>query len=416
MTEKRGEANGESEPLLSVRNLKKHYPVRSGLLRRVSGHVKAVDGVSFDVHEGETLGLVGESGCGKSTTATTVMGLEEPTEGEVRFDGSPVAGYDDEGRRTFPRRVQMVFQDPTTAFDPRMTVGQSVAEPLRVHGLHEDYARDVAEDLLERVGLSAADAEGYPDAFSGGEKQRIALARALTLDPDLLVVDEPVSALDASVQAEVLGLLDDLRSSFDLAVLFISHDLSVVREVCDRVGVMYLGEIVETAPTDALFADPRHPYTEALLSSIPLPEPGAELAVELSGDVPDPADPPAGCSFHTRCPRVVPPEEYEMSSETLAQVIALRRALAAGTVDDHADAAAVRAAFDLPATLEDPAAESVLADAATAVAAGDRETATERLAAFESVCRRRDPDLQTVGPGRQAACHHHDRETGWPEP
>ena len=400
-------------PLLAVRDVEKHYPIRSGLLRRVSGHVRAVDGVSFDVHGGETLGLVGESGCGKSTTARTVVDLEEPTAGEVRFDGVPVHDLDGEERDRFRRRVQMVFQDPTTAFDPRMTVGESVAEPLRIHGVHGEYARDIVEDLLERVGMSATDADDYPDAFSGGERQRIALARALSLDPDLLVLDEPVSALDASVQAEILALIKDLQSTYDLSVLLISHDLGVVREVCDRVAVMYLGEIVEVGPTEALFERPQHPYTETLLSSIPRPEPGASLPEDSDGDVPDPSSPPSGCSFHPRCPRVIPPDGTDLSTETTRRLVDLRGALTEGSVEDTTPGE-LRAAHDLPRNLPDESAEQTLAAALRRATEGDTDAAVESLSALESVCQHSDPGLQSVGDGRQAACHHHDRETDWP--
>ncbi len=403
----------EEDPLLAVRDLEKHYPIRSGLLRRVSGHVRAVDGVSFDVHEGEILGLVGESGCGKSTTARTIVDLEEATGGEVRFDGVPVSDLDGDRREAFRRRVQMVFQDPTTAFDPRMTVGESVAEPLRIHGVHGEYARDIVEDLLERVGMSAADADDYPDAFSGGERQRIALARALTLDPDLLVLDEPVSALDASVQAEILSLVEDLQATYELSVLFISHDLGVVREVCDRVAVMYLGEIVEVGPTETLFERPQHPYTEALLSSIPRPEPGASLPEGLDGDVPDPSTPPGGCSFHPRCPRVIPPDDTGLSPATTRALADLRRGLAEDAVEASTPAD-LRAAHDLPEQLPDERTERALADALGTAVEGDTAAAAERLSDVESVCQRSDPALQDVGDDRQAACHHHDRETEWP--
>jgi ATPase components of various ABC-type transport systems, contain duplicated ATPase len=406
--------DAESEPLLTVRDLEKHYPVRSGLLRRVTGHVQAVDGVSFDVREGETVGLVGESGCGKSTTATTLVRLEKPTGGEVRFDGVPVSELDSD---TFRRRVQMVFQDPTTAFDPRMTIGASVAEPLRIHGLHDDHARDVAEDTLERVGMAAADADSYPDAFSGGEKQRIALARALTLNPDLLVLDEPVSALDASVQAEILALINELQSAYDLSVLFISHNLSAVRQVCDRVAVMYLGEIVEVAPTEMLFESPQHPYTEALLSSIPRPEPDADLPTGLDGDVPAPEDPPSGCSFHPRCPRVIPPEGEgaDLSLKTTRGLVTLRRDLTARAVDGI-EPGDVRSAYDLPDELPDENAERTLASAVQAITDDDFETALDRLATVESVCERSDPTVQSVGDSRRTACHHHDSKHGtdWP--
>jgi peptide/nickel transport system ATP-binding protein len=407
MTEESG-----TDAILSVRNLEKHYPVRSGLLRRVTGHVKAVDGVSFDVHEGETVGLVGESGCGKSTTATSLLRLEEPTGGEVYFEGEDITEYGSDDEQAFRRRAQMVFQDPNSAFDPRMTVGESVAEPLGIHGLRDgDRQRRIVEDLLERVGLSADDADQYPHEFSGGQKQRIALARALILNPDLLVADEPVSALDVSVQAEILSLLDDLQSELGLSMLLISHDLGVVRQVCDRVGVMYLGELVEMAPTEELFANPQHPYTEALLASIPDPDPrNRGDAVELTGDVPDPSDPPSGCSFHPRCPRVVPPEGFDFPEDSFREVLDFRLAVENGDVDgdDFASPADVRDEFDLPPELPDSDADAVVSAAVGNVLAGDSEAAADRLGdAFETVCEREAPELVETDAGHPAACHLH---------
>ncbi|MFB6206186.1 MAG: ABC transporter ATP-binding protein [Haloglomus sp.] len=411
------QTDSETDPLLAVRDLEKHYPVRSGLLRRVTGQVKAVDGVSFDLRRGETLGLVGESGCGKSTTASTVLGLEEPTGGEVRFDGEPLSAYGDD-QRSFRRRAQIIFQDPNSAFDPRLTVGESVREPLEIHGFDDTTQTEpIVADILERVGLSAADADRYPHQFSDGQKQRLALARALVLDPDLLVADEPVSALDVSVQADVLSLLDDLRSELDLSMLFISHDLGVVRQVCDRVGVMYLGEIVELAPTEELFEHPQHPYTRALLDAIPDPDPrnrnrGADG--ELEGDVPDASNPPAGCSFHTRCPRVIPPDDYDLPTEVFRDVLDLRLDVERDDLDPDLTArgepAAIRAAYDLPSPLPDEDAESVLSAALESLAAGEQEAAVERLGdAFTSVCERAEPTRQTTEPGRSVACHlYHD--------
>ncbi|WP_232700893.1 ABC transporter ATP-binding protein [Halobacterium wangiae] len=402
--------------VLSVRDLEKHYPVRSGLLRRVTGHVKAVDGVSFDVSEGETVGLVGESGCGKSTTATSLLRLEEPTGGEVYFEGEDITEYDDDEQTEFRRRAQMVFQDPNSAFDPRMTVGESVAEPLGIHGLRdEERQQEIVTDLLERVGLSASDADRYPHEFSGGQKQRIALARALILNPDLLVADEPVSALDVSVQAEILSLLDDLQAELDLSMLLISHDLGVVRQVCDRVGVMYLGEMVEIGPTEELFENPQHPYTEALLASIPDPNPrNRGDAVELTGDVPDPSNPPSGCSFNTRCPHVVPPAAYDFPEGSFRQVLDFRLAAEHGDVsaDELDDGSDVRAAFDLPRKLPDPDAEAVLSNAVDDVVAGDVDAAADRLGdAFATICEQEQPELEATDAGHPAACHLHDADS-----
>jgi len=397
-----------SDALLAVEDLVKHYPVKRGLFRREVERVRAVDGVSFGLHRGETLGLVGESGCGKSTLATTVLQLETPTDGRVRFDGQDVTDQTKAERRRFRRRTGMVFQDPESSFDPRMTVGESVAEPLHIHGLRDTQRRRaIVDDLLDRVGLSPGDADRYPHEFSGGQKQRLALARALVLNPDLLVLDEPVSALDVSVQADILSLLGDLQAEFDLAVLFVSHDMSVVREVCDRVGVMYLGELVERAPTDALFDDPQHPYTRALLSSVPKPDPAQRGgAVELSGDVPDPANPPAGCRFHTRCPEVVQPDGYDLPQETWRAVYDLRVDVARETVGVGGESAtAIREEYGLPAPLPEPAAEAVLAEGLDHLADGDIAAADQRFAAFDTDCRATSPTLTELRGNHLGACH-----------
>jgi peptide/nickel transport system ATP-binding protein len=298
-----------SDSLLSVDGLKKYYADGSSLLDRLLGEepasVKAVDGVSFDVREGETLGLVGESGCGKSTTGETVLRLREPTAGEISFDGEDVRGMTDSRLTQFRRRAQIVFQDPFSSLDPRMTTGDIITEGLRIHDIADrEQRRETARDLLERVGLSADQIDRYPHEFSGGQRQRVGIARALAVDPDFVVLDEPVSALDVSVQAQILNLLDDLQEDFGLTFLFIAHNLGVVRHVCDRVAVMYLGEIVEIGPVEEIFDDPAHPYTKALLSSVPRASTDArdEEFTTLRGDVPSPRNPPAGCRFHTRCP------------------------------------------------------------------------------------------------------------------
>jgi len=292
--------------LLEVRGLTKHFPVRSGVLRRVVGHVQAVDGVDLQVDRGETLGLVGESGSGKSTTARLVLRLVEPTAGEVVFDGTDLTTLDRAAMGELRRRIQMVFQDPYASLSPRLTVAQIVGEPLSVHGRARGAARDErVVELLEQVGLDAAALDRYPHEFSGGQRQRIAVARALALEPDLVVCDEPVSALDVSIQSQVVNLLADLQERLGLAYLFISHDLSVVRHVSDRIAVMYLGRVVEEGPAAAVHDQPAHPYTQALLSAIPVPNPARQRArrrIVLQGDVPSPLDPPAGCRFHPRCP------------------------------------------------------------------------------------------------------------------
>ncbi|WP_153952598.1 ABC transporter ATP-binding protein [Halosegnis longus] len=400
------------DPLLAVEDLEKHYPIREGLLRRTTGHVKAVDGISFEVKAGETVGLVGESGCGKSTAAEAILRLQEPTGGTVRFDGEPVADHDSEARERFRRRTGVVFQDPNTAFDPRMTVAESVAEPLEIHGIDDaDRRRDIVAELLEGVGLGAGALDRYPDSFSGGQKQRIALARALVLNPDLLVADEPVSALDVSIQADILQLLEELSGELGLSVLFISHDLGVVREVCDRVVVMYLGEVVENAPVEELFESPQHPYTRALLGSIPDPDPTTESErADLTGDVPDPADPPSGCSFHPRCPAVIPTEGYEFAEGVFRSVLDLRLAVESGEVDPEAfdGKPAVRAAYDVPATLTDDEAEAELDAALDELLDGHEASAADRLAeTFTTVCERENPEPTADEEGRVAACHLH---------
>jgi oligopeptide transport system ATP-binding protein len=292
--------------LVEVQDLTKHFPVTKGMvLRRTVGQVKAVDGVSFTIEKGEALGLVGESGCGKSTIARLLLKLLAPTSGQVRFDGADLESLDRQAATRFRRRVQAIFQDPYSSLNPRMKVREIVGEPLYVHGVEKGagLARRV-DRLLERCGLPRRLADRYPHEMSGGQRQRVGIARALALEPELVVCDEPVSALDVSIQAQIINLLDDLRTERGLTYLFIGHDLSVVRHLCDRVAVMYLGKLVEIAGSDELFDHPCHPYTRALLSAVPLPDPAAEQAREhqvLPGEVPSPLNPPPGCVFHPRC-------------------------------------------------------------------------------------------------------------------
>jgi peptide/nickel transport system ATP-binding protein/oligopeptide transport system ATP-binding protein len=299
------------EPLVEVRDLVKHFPITQGILfQRAIGAVHAVDGVSLDVIEGETLGVVGETGCGKSTTGRLIVRLLEPTSGSIKYRGKEVAHLSRQQLRPMRREMQMIFQDPYSSLNPRKTVGSIIAEPFVIHGVEHDRAKRkrAVQDLMEQVGLNPEHYNRYPHEFSGGQRQRIGVARAIALRPKLIIADEPVSALDVSIQAQILNLLADLQRDLGLTIVFIAHDLSVVRHMCDRIAVMYLGKIVELAEADQLYDHPRHPYTGALLSAVPVPDP--RLARErdrvvLGGDVPSPTNPPQACRFHTRCPKFV---------------------------------------------------------------------------------------------------------------
>jgi peptide/nickel transport system ATP-binding protein len=303
------EPAAQSGNLVEVEELKVYFPIKSGLvLDRHVGDVRAVDGVTFSIERGETLGLVGESGCGKSTLGRALLLLYKPTAGRILFDGQDLTKLDSEGVRTLRRRMQMVFQDPFASLNPRHSIGRIVGEPLKTHGLADRKHADTrVRELLEVVGLPPDAVSRYPHEFSGGQRQRIGLARALSLNPDFIVADEPVSALDVSIQAQMINLFEELQREFKLTYLFIAHDLAVVRHISDRVAVMYLGKIVEVSPSSDLYDDPLHPYTISLLSAIPIPDPEVERArkpILLAGDLPSPANPPAACRFHTRCPYV----------------------------------------------------------------------------------------------------------------
>lgn len=293
-----------SETILEVKNLKKYFPVRKGLFLREVGQVKAVDDVSFSIRKGETLGLVGESGCGKSTLGRAVIRLYEPSGGSVEFKGKDFLSLSGGELRSERRQIQMIFQDPFASLDPRMTVGAILSEPFEIHGIGSgEFRKTRVKELLETVGLKASHINRYPHEFSGGQKQRISIARAIALEPSLIIADEPVSALDVSIQAQILNLMKDLQDKFNLTYLFISHDLSVIEHICDRVAVMYLGRIVEIASREDLYRNPSHPYTKALLASIPrIGEGKRKMKKSLTGEVPSPISPPSGCTFHPRCP------------------------------------------------------------------------------------------------------------------
>jgi oligopeptide/dipeptide ABC transporter ATP-binding protein len=294
----------DEQVLYSVKNVRKHFPIKGGLLQRVKSHVKAVDGITLDIYKGETLGVVGESGCGKSTLGRTILGLESLTEGELVFNGNNISKYSARQLKPFKKEMQMIFQDPYASLNPKQRIGDALEEALIIHTqLSAQARREKVIKLLNEVGLKEEHYERYPHEFSGGQRQRIGIARAISINPSFIVCDEPVSALDVSVQAQVIKLLKDLQEKHALTYLFVSHDLGVVRHLCNRVLVMYLGQMVELAPVEKLYENPTHPYTEALLSAIPRPVVGRKRErIRLTGDLPSPSNPPTGCPFHTRCP------------------------------------------------------------------------------------------------------------------
>jgi peptide/nickel transport system ATP-binding protein len=419
------------DPLLEVKGLKKHFDQADGFVDKLlgdTGAVRAVDGVDLTVDSGETLAVVGESGCGKSTLGRTLLKLDQPTAGTIRFDGDDVTDLSDREMRPYRQRMQIVFQDPLASLNPRQTVGQIVKAPLEVHGIGDDDAErtERMKTLLERVGLNAAHVDRHPGQFSGGQQQRVALARALSLEPDMLVADEPVSALDVSVQAQILSLLDDLQAEFGLALLFITHDLSVVRQIADRVAVMYLGEIVEVGAVDKLFADPRHPYTRSLLSAVPRIDPAARTdRVILEGTVPSPSDPPSGCRFHTRCPEIIPHDDWDGSQQAFRRAFTFRARVTNDEIDPDAVKDRLRAegsstrVEEVASGIVDGSfpgdfaelptdAQSAVRLAAAQLARGEDAAATETVReAFPSPCANEQPTPVDDGKGR-VSCHRVD--------
>lgn len=444
-------ATNTGEPLVELRNVSKHFGTSRGLVEWALGReptpVRAVDGVSLTIERGDVVGIAGESGCGKTTLGKLLVKLYEPTGGEIRFDGRNVADLSREEEARFRSRVQMVFQDPFQSLNPRMTVYDSVAEPLVVNGLIDDHRgrRERVIEVLSDVGLSPGEAyvDAFPNELSGGERQRVAIARALVVDPEFVVCDEPVSMLDASIRAGVLNLMKELREEYGLTYVFISHDLSLVRYMCDETAIMYLGDVVERGRTADLAEDPKHPYTEALFDAVPVVDRhGDRERADVTGEVPDPRDPPAGCKFHPRCAYLIPPDGWTGSQDAFRRAHRFKRRALAGAIDgeeydgdsgttsrDEAAETLLRRGLALEAPRErqhgsradarsggridvdalelPPEAESILREAARNLADGDRES-VERLLAdeFTTVCERKHPAVRPAG-DQETRCHLH---------
>ncbi|MEZ3114846.1 ABC transporter ATP-binding protein [Halobaculum sp. MBLA0147] len=410
------------DPLVELDGLTKHFSQSSGILESLfpDPPVRAVDDVSFTIRKGETLGLVGESGCGKSTLARTVLRLLDPTDGAVYFRGENLAEMSSDRLRERREEMQMIFQDPQSSLDPRMKVGPIIEEPMKAHGLYPDNREERARELLEKVGLDPQHYNRYPHQFSGGQRQRINLARALAVDPEFVVCDEPVSALDVSIQAQVLNTMQELQDEFGLTYLFIAHDLSVIRHISDRVAVMYLGQLVELADKRELFENPQHPYTEALLSSIPVPDPRAEGRESvLEGDVPSPIDPPSGCRFRTRCPELIAPSQYDVADHEWDAVREFTRAVDRRTFEVESTTE-VRDRF-FPDGTPGGEAGRLVDEAIQSVAADEWDDAATLLTESfedESICATERPDYE-VSPEfgtdtHFAACHLHADDVAAP--
>lgn len=422
----------DDEPLLKVRGLKKYFQQSDSFLDKLVGHssiVQAVDGVNLTIEEGETLGLVGESGCGKSTLGRTILNLDTPTDGTVKFRCQDITEFSASEMQAYRRQAQMIFQNPLSSLNPRQTIGEILTAPMEVHEIRDSKADrlEYAERLLERIGLKPGYVDRHPHQFSGGQQQRIAIARALTVEPDLLIADEPVSSLDVSVQAQILSLLEDIQEEFGLAILFIDHDLSVIRHIADRVSVMYLGEIVETAPVEELFAAPQHPYTKSLLSAVPRINPAARTErIILEGTVPSPLDPPDGCRFHTRCPVVIPPAEWQADQATFKAAFTFRTRVLSGELDPDAIRTRLDAKVEslddetvaahiieeaLPCDLTDlpEDASAQIEDVATALATGENDRAADiARKSFPSPCEQQVPQSSETNAGHSVTCHRID--------
>lgn len=419
------------EAVLQAEGLTKYYTTEEGFLDKLigrSGTVKALDGIDLEVHPGETLGIVGESGCGKSTLAQALLRLHEPTAGSVYYDGTDITELSDRELREQRTNFQYIFQNPFASLNPRFTIADIIGEPLDIHNIASGQARrERIYELLETVGLSRSHADRYPHEFSGGQRQRIGIARALAVDPELIVCDEPVSALDVSVQAQILNLLEQLQDEFGISYLFIAHDLSVVEHIADRVGVMYLGKLVEIGTKEEVFSDPSHPYTEALLSAIPEPDPLWDGdRITLSGTVPSPINPPSGCRFHTRCPRIIQPPGYDFDQDTWRSIMDLRRTLSEEetgldtllpALSYESDASeitavpsAIREEFGIPEPILDPDAEDVLSEALEYISDEKFSEARSLLRSeFESPCEIDAPQLR-ADEAHPISCHLYTEE------